>query len=445
MKQHAAALINEWGLKKMTTETKIEFREIEDSQQRHVRHQGMEAMQVLDVIEKDFSENPKAMQYFYDLFRDVYCNGIKPHPGKEMIGTMCVQVPDEIIYAAGGVPVRMCNGFYTDEEVGAEFMPAKSCSLVKASLGMLKSKTNPYSDGIKTIVNPTTCDQKKKSAGIMKEMGYNVYDMELPPVKESEIGREYWRRSVRQFTKEVGKITGNKVTKKGLKKTISKIGRAQNAYHRLNEARKLVPLPFLGKDMFIVTNAFFFDDIDRWTLATEKLADEIDQRVIDKHNTAGKRSPRIVFTGSPPVFPNLKVPLMIEQSDAVIVADETCSSNRLLNDMVSVDEWFMYDMVDAVADRYLKSCTCPIFTMNDDRIRRLIELVRSSKADGVIYQAFAGCGVYEMEQRSVAKAMEKEGIPMLYIETDYSPSQGGQLSTRIEAFVESLKARSRRK
>lgn len=136
---------------------------------------------------------------------------------------------------------------------------------------------------------------------------------------------------------------------------------------------------------------------------------------------------------------------MIEQSDAVIVADETCSSNRLLNDMVSVDEWFMYDMVDAVADRYLKSCTCPIFTMNDDRIRRLIELVRSSKANGVIYQAFAGCGVYEMEQRSVAKAMEKEGIPMLYIETDYSPSQGGQLSTIIEAFVESLKARSRRK
>lgn len=49
-----------------------------------------------------------------------------------------------------------------------------------------------------------------------------------------------------------------------------------------------------------------------------------------------------------------------------------------------------------------------------------------------------------MEQRSVAKAMEQEGIPMLYVETDYSPSQGGQLSTRVEAFVESLKARRRR-
>ncbi len=424
---------------------KTETREIENSIQRHSRHQGMEAMQVLDIVEKGFADNPEGMKYFYDLFRDVYCDGIKPHPDKEMIGTMCVQVPDEIIHAAGGIPVRMCNGFYTDEELGGEFMPAKSCSLVKASLGMLKSKTNPYSDGIKTIVNPTTCDQKKKSASMMREMGYQVYDMELPPVKESEIGREYWRRSVRLFTREVGKITGKKVTRKALKKTIAKIGRAQLAYHRLNDARKLTPLPFLGKDMFMVTNAFFFDDLERWTEATEKLAAEIEQRVKTGYNAAGRRSPRIVFTGSPPVFPNLKLPLMIEQSDAVIVADETCSSNRLLNDMVSVDEWFMYDMVDAVADRYLKSCTCPIFTMNDDRIRRLIELVRTYNADGLIYQAFAGCGVYEMEQRSVARAMEKAGIPMLYVETDYSPSQGGQLSTRVEAFVESLKARRRRR
>ena len=419
--------------------------EIETNQQRHARHQGMEAAEVLDLVEKGYAGNPLNMQYFYDLFRDVYCNGIKPHAGKEMIGTMCVQIPDEIIHAVGGVPVRLCNGFFTDEEIGGEFMPAKSCSLVKASLGMLKSQTNPYSDGIKRIINPTTCDQKKKAAGMMREMGYQVYDMELPPVKESEEGREYWRRSVRKFTHEVGRITGKKVTRKGLKATIKQVGLAQQAYHRLNELRKNTPIPILGKDIFMVTNAYFFDDLNRWTAATSALCAEIEARVASGYNAAGRRSPRIVFTGSPPVFPNLKIPLMIEQADGVIVADETCSSNRLLNDMVSVDEWFMYDMVDAVADRYLKSCTCPIFTMNDDRIRRLIDLYRSFNADGIIYQAFSGCSVYEMEQRSVAKAMEKEEIPMLYIETDYSPSGTGQLSTRIEAFIESLKARQRNK
>ncbi len=40
------------------------------------------------------------------------------------------------------------------------------------------------------------------------------------------------------------------------------------------------------------------------------------------------------------------------------------------------------------------------------------------KAEGVIYQAFAGCQVYEMEQRSLIEAMEKEGVPILYLESD---------------------------
>ena len=69
--------------------------------------------------------------------------------------------------------------------------------------------------------------------------------------------------------------------------------------------------------------------------------------------------------------------------------------------------------------------------------------MRSHNADGVIYQAFAGCTVYELEQRSVLEAMEKEGISILYIESDYSPSQHGQLSTRVEAFIESLKIKNR--
>jgi benzoyl-CoA reductase/2-hydroxyglutaryl-CoA dehydratase subunit BcrC/BadD/HgdB len=37
--------------------------------------------------------------------------------------------------------------------------------------------------------------------------------------------------------------------------------------------------------------------------------------------------------------------------------------------------------------------------------------------------------------------MEKKGIPMLKIETDYSPQDVEQLRTRIEAFQETLKGR----
>jgi benzoyl-CoA reductase/2-hydroxyglutaryl-CoA dehydratase subunit BcrC/BadD/HgdB len=49
-----------------------------------------------------------------------------------------------------------------------------------------------------------------------------------------------------------------------------------------------------------------------------------------------------------------------------------------------------------------------------------------------------------MEQRSIAEALSVKGIPMLYVETDYSPDDMGQLSTRIEAFLESIKTRKRK-
>ena len=416
---------------------------IEDPKQRQNRHKAMEAIAVLDKMKLEFSEPLKAMNYFYDLNQKVHCEHQPLHDDKAKIGTMCIQVPSEIIYALDAVPIRLCNGFYTDDDIGSDFLPSKSCPLVKATIGQFSSKN--FTDKPDIIVSPTTCDQKTKSGAIIEDIGYSVLDMEFPRTKESEESREYWRRSVRKFTKEISTELNKKLTKKNLKKAIQKVGYAQNLYHKLNDLRKNTDSPILGKDMFLVTNTFFFDKIDNWIEATAKLLEEAEQRVKDGINAANKRSPRIVYTGSPPIFPNLKVPLLIEQSDAIIVADETCSSNRLFNDMVSVDEWFLYDMVDSVADRYLKGCTCPIFTKNDDRKRRIIDLVKDYKADGVVYQAFAGCQVYEMEQSSILKAMEEEGIPILNVESDYSPSHLGQLTTRIEAFVESLKNRKRKK
>jgi benzoyl-CoA reductase/2-hydroxyglutaryl-CoA dehydratase subunit BcrC/BadD/HgdB len=408
--------------------------------------QAGEAQTVLDHIIDDFQENPLSMQYFYDLFRRVYCLGEElSHTGK-LVGTTCIQAPEELIYAFGATPVRLCNGSYHYDQRGADFMPAKSCSMVKATLGMLDSETViPKVGKPDLVVNPSTCDQKKKSSVMIESMGYSVHDLEFPNVKESEASREYWRRSVREFVVRLRQLTGKQLTRSKLKTAMAMTGRAQAAFRTLHNFRRQAPSLILGKDAFLVTNAYFFDDIERWTEAVEKLNAELAERQATGFRAVQSKAPRIVFTGSPPIFPNLKLPLQIEEAGGVIVADETCSANRMLYDMTAVDEWMLGDMVDSLADKYLKPCTCPIFTRNDDRKRRLLDLVQQFNADGVIYQAFSGCQVYEMEYRSVADEFNKAGIPMLYIETDYSPDDQGQLSTRIEAFLESLKNRKKRR
>ena len=68
-----------------------------------------------------------------------------------------------------------------------------------------------------------------------------------------------------------------------------------------------------------------------------------------------------------------------------------------------------------------------------------MRLAKEYKADGVIHYNLQFCHTYANEAYLVEKRLEKEGIPVLRIETDYSSEDAGQLKTRIEAFLETLK------
>ena len=361
---------------------------IESPKQKQNRHKAMEAMSVINAMKDEFKNPLSSMDSFYKLYEDIYCKQKSLHDETTKVGTMCIQIPSEIIYALDGVPIRLCNGFYTDDEIGSDMLPQKACPLVKATVGHFASGN--FSDKPDFIYSPTTCDQKTKAGATIESFGYEVVDVDFPRMKESEISREYFRRSIHEFSIDLSKKTGKKLSRKKLKTSIAKIGYAQSLYHKLCEYRKSANVAISGNDMFFITNAFFFDRIDDWIDKTKAVLKELDNRDKEGIAVAAKISPRIIYTGSPPIFPNYKIPMLIEQSDAVIVADETCSSNRMLNDMVAVDEWFVGDMLNSLADKYLKACTCPIFTKNDDRIRRIIDLYKSYNADGVIYQAFAG-------------------------------------------------------
>ena len=406
-------------------------------------HLAMEATETLRQVE-EFPDNPSSMEYFYNFFRDLFTGDSILPENKQVIGTMCVQVPDELIYATGAVPFRLCSGAYAYDQIGADFMPAKSCPVVRATFGMLHINQQLWGDKLTSVVIPTTCDQKKKAAEQISDLAYNVYSLDMPSSKESDAARFYWQESVKQFALDLQKITGKKITRENVKKAISKKSEAGQLYRKLYELRMSDSPVMFGKDMLLVTNAFFMDNIDNWIKAVETLLHELEERDSQKFIVSNRNAPRILLTGSPPVFPNIKVPILVEQSGAVIVADEVCSSSRLLYDAVSYDEENLNDMIPAIADRYLKPCTCPCLSPNNDRKRKLLEMVKDFKVDGVLYQAFSGCLPYEMEQMQISKVLEEANIPMLYVETDYSPEDKGQLSTRVEAFIESIKMRKRK-
>ncbi len=173
-----------------------------------------EAETVLTHITDDFDDPPTAMKYFYDLFRRVYVQGKDIRTEGLRIGTTCILAPEELIHALSAKPVRLCNGSYHHDQVGADFMPTKSCAVVKATLGMLATENPvPRIGRLDMIVNPTSFDLKKKASAMMAGMGHTVLDLEMPSVKESEVARVYWRRSVRDFAKRLEGLTHRRLSR----------------------------------------------------------------------------------------------------------------------------------------------------------------------------------------------------------------------------------------
>ena len=173
----------------------------------------------------------------------------------------------------------------------------------------------------------------------------------------------------------------------------------------------------------------------------KELNDALETRIQEKKRISPAFAPRVLLIGSPMVFPNWKIPNLIEGSDRALVCDELCTSNRYLNDMVAIDEKGMTDMIHAIADRYLLPCSCPVFSDMLDRKSRLLTMIEDYKIEGVVYHVLKGCHPYDVELRSIENEFSKRGISQLKIETDYSPEDMEQLRTRIEAFLETLKGR----
>ncbi len=88
-----------------------------------------------------------------------------------------------------------------------------------------------------------------------------------------------------------------------------------------------------------------------------------------------------------------------------------------------------------IAAAYLE-IECSVFSPNRCREQMLQELIDEFKVDGVIDVVLQAYHTYNIETASIRNLCKNKAIPYLTVETDYSQSDSGQLTTRIAAFIE---------
>ena len=383
---------------------------------------------------------PEAMDYYNFVIAEIH--GVRPQElikaqeeGKKVFGTFCVYVPDELIFAANAIATGLCGGSQFWVPGGEKVLPTNTCPLIKASVGARLDRTCPFFRIADMYIGETTCDGKKKAWEILGE-DVPVHVMDLPQMKrEKDI--KAWAEEIKELKKVIEEFTGNKVTAESLSESIKLINNKRKALSRLYECRKADKVPISGRDALVISQIAFYDDPARFTQMTNKLCDELEQRIKDGVSVVKEGTKRILLTGTTLAVPNWKLHNIIETSGAVVVCEEMCTGTRYFENLVDETKTTIDEQIDALANRYM-GINCACFTPNTGRIDDIIRLAKEYKVDGVIDVNLKFCSLYDVEGYTVERALKEAGIPVMGIETDYTDNDAEQLRTRIGAFIEMI-------
>jgi benzoyl-CoA reductase/2-hydroxyglutaryl-CoA dehydratase subunit BcrC/BadD/HgdB len=310
----------------------------------------------IERMKKTSKNRPEAMQYFDEIAnffgqREKEIRAAK-ESGKKVVGYLCMFAPTELILAADAIPVRVNSGWYDATKLGDRIVPVEVCPVIRSTIGAKMIGLSPYLELSDALISVLTCDGMTKLSEILSDYK-PVWTMPIPRVKDSAQATRFWREELITVKGQIEALTGNKITGKKLKSAIELIQKATKAFRRLQEIRKGAPV-IMGRDAMLVNQTFMWDDITRWIEKTGALCDELEKRAQQKIWACPPDTPRVMITGTPMIWPdNWKVPTLIEEAtpQGVLVADELCSSERLLYDPVGVDEWTMDDMLNAISER----------------------------------------------------------------------------------------------
>jgi benzoyl-CoA reductase/2-hydroxyglutaryl-CoA dehydratase subunit BcrC/BadD/HgdB len=380
-------------------------------------------------------QDPSALAFFKEAYpdRDEQLRRSRSL-GKKVVGTFCLYVPDEIIFASGADRVILCGGRSNTIPVAEEYLPRNVCPLIKSSFGAIVDSTTtgklacPHNRLVDAVVAEATCDGKKKMYEILRDY-IPTYVLDLPQKPDGQQAKDFFVAELRRFGEFMEELTGNKIIGDALRREICSGNETRRLLHHLYELRRQDPSPILGSDVIGVLQKQYFLPPEEFRGGLRALCGELD----GVKQAESNRGPRIMISGCPMAAGNMKVPRIIEARGGSIVVEESCTGTRSFWDLVdeSKDPW------EALGERYLKiPCSC--MTPNQGRIDRILELAERFRVDGVVYYTLQSCHGYNIERYRVGKALKQANIPMLAIESDYGDSDIEQIGIRVEAFIEML-------
>lgn len=376
----------------------------------------------IDMMLKEFSETAASPRTQLNAYKGA---------GRKVIGVMPYYVPEELIYAAGMVPMGIWGCSNKTIARAKEFCASFYCSLIQLGLEMLMDGTLEGLDG---IITPTMCDTLRPMSQNFKVAAGDkmpVIFLAHPQNRFSGFGKEFTVHQYAKMKKELENIAGLEITNESLKNAIRVYNESRRARREFVRLAGRHPEAVSAVNRSAVLKAAWFMTKDEYTEKLRRLNEEL------------KNLPESTWDGVKAVTSGIICdnPALLEIFDRngiAIAADDVAHESRSFRTDVPENQDPMMALAEQFAD-----CGCdPVIYDNAQqkhlRTKHLFKMIRETGAKGMILFMTQFCDPEEMDYPYLKNDFEIAGIPLIKLGVDMQMKDFGQISTSLQAFADML-------
>jgi benzoyl-CoA reductase/2-hydroxyglutaryl-CoA dehydratase subunit BcrC/BadD/HgdB len=352
----------------------------------------------------------------------------------KVFGWLCSYVPEELLYAAGVLPVRI-TGYQNETELadGNAYFSTVSCSFSRSCFQMgLKGEYK----SLNGIIAGSTCDGARRLFDHWcRYIGTPFAHILSVPRKYSESTLELFYQEVLTLKTRLEQYLGVNITDEALLHSISVYNGFRESMAKLYELRKREEPPITGAETLEVMNAAARMPRQTFTIWLNELLAQL-----EKSATKHQGRARIMLIGS--VLNNVSFVKSIEDQGGLVVTDALCNGIRYFSDAVVREQ--NEPPLKSIARRYLTGFPCARMFPSSERFDRIIKQIQDYRVDGIISENIRYCVANAHDLPLLRERVKGLGTPVLALDIEYGTSGSGQVQTRVQAFLEMIEANRQR-
>ena len=348
---------------------------------------------------------------------------------KKIVGCSPMHFPEELIHAAGMLPVVLQE---TDETITTGFSHVYPfyCGITRNIIDIAAKGHLGFFDA---LVYTDICIQNRNAACTLKQImpaGYVKY-VQLPTFLTREGVMEDTVKELEKIKVGLAQLAGHKIDDNSLKQSIVVYNKNRSLLRQLHKLRKGNPKLLPYRDMQVIVQSSMLMLKEEHTQLLEKLLAEM-----EGIKPALVKGIRLFLSGHLCQSPKSDILDLIEGAGGIIVDDDLYTGYRYY----AVDVEINGSPIEGLAKRHLeKSLPVPTQTGLPMRWEKyIVDRVKDSKAQGIVVLVVKFCEPHLFSYPFIKDALAKAGIPHIMVETEHEVISLEGVRTRLQAFVEML-------